>query len=482
MPPVLALFLTLGFIGFLFRRDFRQRPNVTGAIWLPIVWFFIIASRPVSSWLNTLGFHVQGAVTLEEGSTVDSIVYFGLIVGGLCVLAKRQVSLAQVLRDNPWLALFVAYCFVAVVWSDFPIVALKRWVKILGHPIMVLVLLTEREPREAFITLMKRCGYLLFPVSVLWIKYYPAIGRKAGDWGGMSNVGVAGGKNELGAICLIWGLFFFWYVLTFLRGERTAAKRNERRLTFGLLLLTGYCLWKAHSSTSDISILLGAATILLLGFWFVNINRIGMYALAAVILFLVAQFFFDIYGAVVDTTGHNATIEGRAQLWSTLLHTDPNPIFGAGFESFWLGGRLEGIWEEYWWRPTQAHNGYLELYLNLGLVGLLLFIVVILATFRNCKTTLLEDFEWGRLTMGYLVAILAHNWTEAGFKGLSIMFLFLFLIAIKHRQAFNSSSSVRWDEAEAGWDLSTTGTTSDPSLADLRGTHGGKNDLWGARI
>jgi hypothetical protein len=145
---------------------------------------------------------------------------------------------------------------------------------------------------------------------------------------------------------------------------------------------------------------------------------------------------------------------------------------------------LEGIWEEYWWRPTQAHNGYLELYLNLGLVGLLLFIVVILATFRNCKTTLLEDFEWGRLTMGYLVAILAHNWTEAGFKGLSIMFVFLFLIAIRHRQTvLNSSPSVHWDEgAEAGWELSTTGTTSDPSLADLRGTHGGKNDLWGARI
>jgi exopolysaccharide production protein ExoQ len=432
MPPQLASVLTLGFIAYLFRRDFREKPNVAWAIWLPVLWVFIIASLPVSTWLHIMGLPVYGGTTVEEGSTVDSIVYLFLIVGGLYVLNKRQVSLSKVVRDNQWLTIFVLYCFLAVLWSDFPIVSLKRWIKILGHPIMVLVLFTEPDPPEAFLRLMKRCAYVLFPVSILWMKYYPTLGRKGSEWGGMSNVGIAGGKNELGAICLIWGLFLLWHLLNVFRLEKSTVRRDECRLTAGLLLMLGYCLWKAHSSTSEISLLLGSVTILLLGLRFVNVRMIGTYAFAVIIICFVAQSMFDVYGTVVDTTGHNATIEGRSQLWATLLHTDRNPIFGAGFEGFWLGGRLERLWQEYWWHPTQAHNGYLELYLNLGTLGLLIFIAVILVTFQKCKQNLVQNFEWGRLSLGYLVAILAHNWTEAGFKGLSILFLFFFLIAVKY--------------------------------------------------
>src|SRR5262245_16888701 len=119
MPPVLALVLTLGFIGFLFRRDFRQRPAVSGALWIPGIWMFLIASQPTSAWLGILGLHGFGAVTVEEGSTVDSIVYFILIALGAYILSKRQVNLAQVISDNRWLTIFVIYCLLAVFWSDF---------------------------------------------------------------------------------------------------------------------------------------------------------------------------------------------------------------------------------------------------------------------------------------------------------------------------------------------------------------------------
>jgi hypothetical protein len=45
----------------------------------------------------------------------------------------------------------------------------------------------------------------------------------------------------------------------------------------------------------------------------------------------------------------------------------------------------------------------------------------------------LTNFQWGRLTLAYLASIVAHNWTEAGFKGLSIMYLIFFFISIRHR-------------------------------------------------
>ena len=67
MPPKLALILTLGFIVYLFRRDFREKPNVTWAIWLPIIWMFIIASKTVSQWLGIFGLPGFGASSVEEG-------------------------------------------------------------------------------------------------------------------------------------------------------------------------------------------------------------------------------------------------------------------------------------------------------------------------------------------------------------------------------------------------------------------------------
>ena len=92
MPPPVATLLTLGFIVFLFRRDIRERPNVTGALWIPLVWILIICSRQTSEWLNIFGLHL-GAASLEEGSPLDACVYFALIAAG-AVRTQQTASAA----------------------------------------------------------------------------------------------------------------------------------------------------------------------------------------------------------------------------------------------------------------------------------------------------------------------------------------------------------------------------------------------------
>ena len=233
MPPTLALILTVGFIAVLFRRDFREKPDVTRAIWLPILWMFIIASRPVTQWLHIFGFPGFGGASVEEGSSLDALVYAGLIALGIFVLNKRRVSLGEIVQDNSWLAIFVLYCLLAVFWSDFPFVSFKRWIKVLGQPIMVLVIFTEPDPMEALVRLMKRVAYVVAPVSILWMKYYPQLGRKASEWGAQMNCGIAEGKNELGGLCLILGLFFMWYLLQVWRMEKNKSRRNEIFLNCG---------------------------------------------------------------------------------------------------------------------------------------------------------------------------------------------------------------------------------------------------------
>src|SRR6266581_8907890 len=197
LPPIVASFLTIAFIVFLFRRDIRERPNVSGALWLPLIWLMIGCSRSVSAWLNIFGLPVSGAASVEEGSPLDASFCFALIIAGFCVLMKRQVRLSEIISNNGWLIAFLLFCLISIAWSDFPFVAFKRWLKVLGHPIMALIVLTEPNPEEALTRLMKRCAYVVVPVSILWIKYYPELGRDFSPWGGAMITGITTNKNSL---------------------------------------------------------------------------------------------------------------------------------------------------------------------------------------------------------------------------------------------------------------------------------------------
>src|SRR5436189_4211739 len=100
MPPPVATVLTLAFIIFLFRRDIREKPDVSGALWLPLLWLILGCSRSVSAWLNIFGLPVSGGASVEEGSPLDAWFFICLIAVGACVLAKRQVRLSEVVSNN----------------------------------------------------------------------------------------------------------------------------------------------------------------------------------------------------------------------------------------------------------------------------------------------------------------------------------------------------------------------------------------------
>ena len=395
MPPPVATLLTLGFIVFLFRRDIRERPDVTRALWLPLVWMLIICSRQPSEWLNVFGFH-SGAVTLEEGSPLDASVYFALIAAGAYVLRKRQIQLAEIIRNNQWLTIFFIYCFLAIFWSDFPFVAFKRWTKVLGHPIMALIILTEPDPVEALTRLMKRCAYIIVPVSILFIKYYPEWGRGFDSWTGAAfNTGITTNKNTLGADCLILGYFFVWHLLETWQLERSRERRNELLLTTGFLAAIWWLFSMAHSSTSLVSCVLGIVVVAFLGLRFVEKRLIGTYLVCTASVFLLAQSAFDVWGQFLQFLGKDPTLTDRTEVWHDALQIHINPLLGAGFESFWLGDRLKVIWEKWAFHPNQAHNGYIETYLNLGLVGLFLLIALLIATFWKTRHEALHKFSGG---------------------------------------------------------------------------------------
>jgi exopolysaccharide production protein ExoQ len=433
MPPPLALFLTLVFSAYMLRQDARRAPASSYALWLPVIWVFLIGSRFLSQWLSLIGIPIGGATSLEDGSTFDAVVFLALIAAGIFVLSSRKISAQVFVSQNVWLTVFLVYCFLSIVWSDFPLVAFKRWIKSLGHPVMALIVLTEPNREEALRRVLKRGAYLLLPLSILFIKYYPEFGRYFDSWTGMpSNRGVALSKNELGSLCLVFGLFFFWSLLTVRRLADRQARRQEIGISLFCLWMTWWLLSSADSATSFACMVIGAAVISLLGAPFVSKRYFGTLVMIGIVVFGLAQFAYGIYETTLGLLGRDSTLTSRTEMWADLVAIPINPLLGAGFESFWLGSRLAAIWAIWDFGPNQAHNGYLETYLNLGWIGIVLLLGLLVATFRKSQADMLRDFDFGRLRLGLLFTLLAYNYTESAFKGLHLVWTMFFLISIDY--------------------------------------------------
>jgi O-antigen ligase len=440
MPPALALVLTFAAIFYLLRREVRQESAVSSAIWIPTLWFIISGSRFVSQWLHLFGFAV-GASSPEDGSPIDAVIFFGIILAGLYVLKKRSVNLSEFARNNRWLAIFLLYGLVSIIWSDFPFVASKRWIKVFAHPIMALVVLTDPAPMRAFRTLMKRSAYVLILISILFIKYYPEYGRGFDDWTGLGyNCGIAINKNGLGYDCMILGLFFFWNLLQALKIENQNARRGEILSSVVFLGLICWLLKLSSSATSLLCAVVGMLTIWLLGLPIVNKRSIAVYMVVGIVAFAAAVPYFGVSDGILNLVGRDATLTDRTEVWRDALTLQPDPILGAGFESFWLGNRLDQMWEKWWWQPNQAHNGYIETYLNLGYVGVLILAGLVIGTFGKISRALLKNFEFAQFRLGFLFVVLAYNFTEATFKGVHLVWTVFYLIAVDYPMAGGSRS------------------------------------------
>ena len=393
----------------------------------------ISAGRFFSDWLGIFGLNV-GGTSAQEGSPVDAIIFFILLAGGLRVLHQRRVNWGEFMQRNRWVTIYLLYCLLAIVWSDYPLVGLKRWTKLAGQPIMVLILLTEPDPMESFTRLMKRCAYVLIPISILFIKYYPEFGRAYDTWSGQPmNTGITTNKNALGCDCFILGMFYVWHFMRVWQTEKGPVRKRELILCGIFLLLIGWLLFMAHSSTSIGGFIIALVVMFFVGLKFLDLRRMGFYLVTIAVVLVLAEVFFGIHDLAIGALGRDKTLTGRTEIWQMLLNWDLNPVLGVGFESFWMDERVEKISKMFHGlRVNEAHNGYLETYINLGLLGVFITLALILATFAKAQRALLTDFSFGRFRIAYLIAFIIYNWTEAAFRTHCFPFFIFFLVAIDY--------------------------------------------------
>jgi exopolysaccharide production protein ExoQ len=416
MPQQVAAIVFVAGILALFWMERERKPRVSSALWLPTLWLALGASQRASAWLGLGPPDVEDPYM--EGSPFDRNVLSALLVCALLVLMGRMQRMQAILRSSWPLLLFFGFACLSVLWSDYSFVAFKRWTKAFGNLIMVLVVLTDPEPRAAVKRLLVRVGFLLLPLSLLYIKYYPELGRSYNRWTGMTVYnGVSGTKNGLGISCFIFGLASFWRLVSLYEGKRLSLGSGAAVAHGVVLGIALWLLWLADSATAFGCFLAGAVLILA--------ARRPAFAAGTPLLHLLvlALLLGGVFGLLVapelglaGAFGRDETLTGRTQIWAEALSMQASPWLGAGFETFWLGGRLERFAAIYYWRPNQAHNGYLELYLTLGWVGIGLLALVCLWGYGKVMRLLRRDAEMGGLMLAFFVTALLYNLTEAGFK------------------------------------------------------------------
>ena len=424
-----TLLCELGILG-LFYLDRDKSTRTSWALWIPSIWFLILCSRPVSMWLGG----GASAPTIDqqiEGSPTERLIFTLFIAVGLVVLIRRGRRATSLLVSNWPILLYFAYCLLSVAWSDFPEVALKRWIKSTCDIVVALVILTDVHPIAALQRLFSRVGFVLLPASILLIRYYPNLGRSYDSWTGEPfNTGVTTNKNSLGLLAYLFGLGTVWVVLRLWK-DKDAPNRTRRLIAQSILL--GFAIWvlfTAHSATSGTCFTLGAIVMLIAGWRRIAGRPRVMHALvlSAALLAVLIQ----ITGAnaiVLQILGRKPDLTGRADyIWPTVIPMNPNALLGAGFESFWMGSRLQYMWDKF---PhlylNEAHNGYIEMYLNLGLIGEALLIVILIDGYRKCVAAFRTDPSAGSLMLAYTLMAAMYSVTEAGFRMLDTSWSFLLL-------------------------------------------------------
>ncbi len=433
MTSAIALLLCTIFVFFLLRIDRKQFPDASIYLWVPTVWILITFSKPLGVWFQS------GGSTMEEGSALDRIVLSALLCLGIITLVKRKFNWSNAIRENIWLILLLSYCFISCLWSDIPFISFKRSIRDLTAITMAFLVASETEPKKSLESIFRRTIYILIPFSYLLINYYGQYGRMyLHHDGALMWVGVTLHKNQLCQLCLFSVFFLIWANIKRFQEKGEIASRYHTYLDVIILILTFWIMIGPqhsffYSATSTVSLIVG----LLVFIWIYRQTMKTGASSNQKIVFLILRtliIFVIIYGTVTpflgklsiidfaSFVGRDQTLTGRTEIWERLVPAAMSrPFFGYGNGGFWTTGTRE------MYAIMSSHNGYLEVILELGFVGLTLYAIFFLSIIRKAILIMNQDFYWGSYLTCFLFMVVVHNITEVSMSSLSGVILTVLL-------------------------------------------------------
>jgi len=417
MPRQLAILVYTLFAIWLWREDSKSRRHLSKALWIPLIWLLLLGSRPLS-WWSWFFFGMGSSATSDiEGNAFDATFYSALICLSLIIVAHRRVSWSEVFGGNTGLVLFYAFLGLTVIWATYPFPTFKRWTKEIGAIPVLLIILTDTNPLEATKVVFSRCAYVLFTFSILTIKYIPEISRDYNRHSGLAEIhGIAQQKNSLGEVVIVFGLILVWQLLD-LKGGKARDYFKAPALQWLITLSMG--LWLLHecnSVTSMIGLAVGAALLVSTKIRFFENRRLAIVwiCLVAAPAFVLLDNVFHISQPILGMLGRDATLTGRTEIWTAVKTHPVDPIFGCGYLNFWdIVGTIEIESGEA--NLKTAHNGYLEVYLDGGYLGVFFLLLMLINSGVNHARSFVRDYPAGVIGLAFFCMLLLNNISESLF-------------------------------------------------------------------
>jgi O-antigen ligase len=310
---------------------------------------------------------------------------------------------------HPWLLMLLAIAVLSTLWSDSPGFTARRSLVLIASTSFGVYLATRYSLRE-ILRLLWILGVIAAIGSFLVVWRKPemgiASGATAGDWQGLF-----GQKNTLGR-------FMAFEIMAF--GVGIISEKGKWR--WFCILGAALCLpLLVMSKDATAYLALPMLVVLLPLFQLARTHSfIKMTAFITALGATAAGIFFVMIldpQKVLQMMGKNSSLSGRTDIWSMVWDKFvQRPWVGYGYSAFWMGkdGKQSAeIWEALHWAVPHSHNGFLDVLVQVGAVGMAIFVVGYVVFFykalrcaRASKTIL------GLFPLVYLSFMLLFNFSE----------------------------------------------------------------------
>jgi len=377
------------------------------------------------------------------GTLVTNVLWILIYANTLRLLLRRVVSPFADLKRNWALVILVGLAPLSLFWSDARLLTFLKSGSLIGTALISLYLVRQFSTRRILVLGGWALGiaWAATIVFVVWIpKYGLGTDEFQGDW-----LGVYGQKNNLGSTMATAFLMFF------LLSQFTPG-RKLRYLSLSFLALVEVYL--SDSTTSLVICLLLPAI-----FWMTRIcvvpSKYLTWRRVAVLLLLgsIALTTACNFEQLTTGIGKDPTLTGRTALWLLVLGAiAEKPMLGYGYEAFWRVDQTSA--DEIWARIGQdlfySHNGWLEVWLGLGIGAVVLITSILGLTFYRALGLLRQRFcletAWYWMFLCYLVL---SNLTEASLMRSNTLAWILFLCVLQQvAQSKNPGSIKKYLSAE----------------------------------
>lgn len=322
----------------------------------------------------------------------------------LSPILMQPKAMLRGVRSLAWFAPLVVYSMVSAGWSHTPSITLRRSLFLALTTLTGVVLGTKYSLRELGRMLAAASAIHLLCVAVL-LFVDPAWVTSYSD--GHAIKGLTSHKNifgfEAGLAAIVFALVPFQR-LRMLRWPLVA-------LAMGMLVLS-------RSSGSLVATVAGLACLpLLLPMRFRGAQRVALALITVTVASAATYLLTTNLELIPQLLSKDPTLTGRTELWSLVWNSIlQRPWLGYGFDSFWMGlqGESLGIIRAVGWLVPTAHNGYLDLLLNMGFVGALLCVPLLFQSIYRALHAVITEHDTARYLPGCFLAFwLVYNLNES---------------------------------------------------------------------